>query len=150
MKLAAYVPSLSDELVKIATELTDKSRSKIKTKSFALPEERRYPIHDEQHARSALGFVAMHGSAEEKARVHAAVAKKYPGLEKTAGWAERSPELFKYRLDSINDPKDRSEFRDKVLKNEQYMKEESPELMENIGRPLLEKSAETRDRLSTR
>ena len=87
--LGGSLDAFADEMVKIGAELTVSSRSKIKTKSFALPDERRYPIHDEQHARSALGFVAMHGSAEEKARVHAAVAKKYPGLEKTAGMFSR-------------------------------------------------------------
>ena len=56
--------------------LTKRSRSRIKGSNVALPG-RRYPIHDRAHARSALGFVAMHGTAGEKARVRAAVRRKY-------------------------------------------------------------------------
>jgi hypothetical protein len=65
---------------KIARELTEAARDKIKTKNFAIPEKEKYPIHDEAHARNALARVSQHGSAEEKARVRTAVARKHPGV----------------------------------------------------------------------
>lgn len=77
---SVYAQSFFDELEKISADLTAQARSQIKEKSFAIPEKRKYPIHDEKHARLALAFVQMHGSPEEKSRVHAAVAKKYPGI----------------------------------------------------------------------
>jgi hypothetical protein len=40
-----------------------------------------YPIPDESHGRSALSRVAKHGTSEEKAKVRAAVKKKFPGIE---------------------------------------------------------------------
>ena len=39
-----------------------------------------YPIPDESHARFALAMVAKHGTPAEKARVRAAVHKKYPSI----------------------------------------------------------------------
>lgn len=60
--------------------LTAKSRSKLSEGSFALPG-RRYPIHDIAHARNALARVAQFGSEEEKVKVRAAVARKYPSLK---------------------------------------------------------------------
>lgn len=63
------------------TKLTAKSRRKIKGSNFALPG-RRYPIHDASHARNALSRVSQHGSSSEKARVRAAVKRKYPGIGK--------------------------------------------------------------------
>ena len=40
-----------------------------------------YPIPDKSHARLALAMVAKHGSAAEKAKVRAAVEKKFPGIK---------------------------------------------------------------------
>jgi len=40
-----------------------------------------YPIPDEEHARSALSLVAQHGTAEEKAKVRAAVKRKFPNID---------------------------------------------------------------------
>jgi hypothetical protein len=40
-----------------------------------------YPIPDESHARSALSMVAKHGTSEEKAKVRAAVKKKFPEID---------------------------------------------------------------------
>jgi len=39
-----------------------------------------YPINDEDHARNALARVAQHGTPEEKKKVRAAVARKYPDI----------------------------------------------------------------------
>lgn len=64
--------------------LTTEHRDKLKAKTFAIPKGRKYPIHDEAHARNALARVRQHGTPEERNQVYSAVAKKYPGL------AERS------------------------------------------------------------
>lgn len=65
---------------KMAKVLTTKARKHIAEDNFALPG-RRYPIHDESHARNALARVAQHGSSDEQAKVKAAVYHKYPGLK---------------------------------------------------------------------
>ena len=62
--------------------LTPRGRKRIKRSNFALPRERKYPIHDIAHARNALARVAQYGTASEKRRVRAAVARKYPSLRK--------------------------------------------------------------------
>ena len=40
-----------------------------------------YPIPDEKHARNALAMAAAHASPEKQAKVKAAVAKKFPGIQ---------------------------------------------------------------------
>ena len=64
---------------KEAKVLTTKGRKHIKEENFALPG-RRYPIHDESHARNALARVAQNGTPEEIDKVKAAVHAKYPGI----------------------------------------------------------------------
>jgi len=59
--------------------LSTAERKKLPAKDFALPGDR-YPIHDESHARNALARVAQHGTPEEKAKVRAAVHRKYPNI----------------------------------------------------------------------
>ena len=59
--------------------LTARRRNKLPTKTFALSG-RRYPIHDQAHARNALARVSQHGSAQEKATVRRKVAARYPGI----------------------------------------------------------------------
>lgn len=59
--------------------LTAKSRKKLPSSAFAIPPDK-YPIHDEAHARNALARVAQHGSDEEKAKVRAAVKRRYPNI----------------------------------------------------------------------
>lgn len=58
------------------------NRKKLKKGSFALPDERKYPIPDKAHARNALARVAQHGTKEEQKKVRAAVEKRYPSLKK--------------------------------------------------------------------
>jgi hypothetical protein len=58
------------------------NRKKLKDKDFALPDERKYPIPDESHARNALARVAQHGTDEEQKKVRKAVEKRYPDLKK--------------------------------------------------------------------
>lgn len=64
---------------KEAKVLTTKSRDKISDNNFALPG-RRYPIHDESHARNALARVAQNGTPDEQAKVKSAVHRKYPEI----------------------------------------------------------------------
>ena len=65
-------------------DLSSKQRDQLDKSQFAIPEKApgsgSYPIPDLAHARNALARVSQFGSADEKARVHAAVAKKYPDL----------------------------------------------------------------------
>ncbi len=59
-------------------ELTSQGRDDIKDKNFALPAERKYPIHDLCHAKNAL---ARASGKPEEAQVRAAVYRKYPDLK---------------------------------------------------------------------
>lgn len=58
-----------------------KSRSRMKNSTFAIPEERKYPIPDASHVRNALARVAQNGTPTEKRRVRAAVRKKFPSIK---------------------------------------------------------------------
>jgi hypothetical protein len=60
-------------------KLTTAARNKIKGSNFALPG-RRYPIENRSHAANALARVSQHGTLEEKSKVRAAVARKYPKM----------------------------------------------------------------------
>ena len=57
------------------------NRNKLKDESFAMPDQRKYPIPDIEHARNALARVAQHGTAEEQKKVRTAVEKPYPSLK---------------------------------------------------------------------
>jgi hypothetical protein len=77
--------------------LTYRARKHLKSGSFIFPEERAYPIPDEDHGRNALARVSQHGSPEKKAKVRAAVHRKFPGIkvsgegEKPKHRADRAP-----------------------------------------------------------
>lgn len=60
-------------------KLTAAERKKIPTKDFAGPD-RSYPISDESHARNALARAAQHADPAERARIRAAVHRKYPHI----------------------------------------------------------------------
>ena len=60
--------------------LTARQRRRLPDSSFAIPEDRAYPIHDKAHARNALARVSAHGTPEEKRRVRAAVHRRYPNI----------------------------------------------------------------------
>jgi len=94
--------TMAPNLQKEAKELTQAGRNKVKGSNFVFPDKKKYPIHDEQHARSALGFSKMHGSAEEQAAVRKAVAAKYPHLmnEKEKTSAAKNTALFFDKLAS--------------------------------------------------
>jgi hypothetical protein len=59
-------------------DLTTEGREHISEHNFALPAERKYPIHDLAHARNALARAS--GKPEEE-KVRAAVYSKYPALK---------------------------------------------------------------------
>lgn len=61
-------------------KLSSAARKALPTKSFAEPDKRKYPIENEAHARNALARVAQSGTSAEKAKVKAAVKKKYPSI----------------------------------------------------------------------
>ena len=62
--------------------LSDKDRKKLKDSEFAEPEERKYPIEDESHARNALSRVSANGTPAEQQQVREAVEQQYPDLKK--------------------------------------------------------------------
>ena len=62
------------------SKLSAKQRDKLPAKFFGGPD-RSYPINDLTHARMALAMVAKWGTPAEKARVQAAVKKRYPEIE---------------------------------------------------------------------
>lgn len=65
----------------MSKDLSDgKDRDDLKDSDFALPDERKYPIPDESHARNALARVAQNGTQEEQKTVRRAVEKRYPGI----------------------------------------------------------------------
>lgn len=63
----------------VEAELKAKKRNALPKKSFAVPGERKFPIHDKSHARNALARAS--GTKYEK-QVRAAVHRKYPGIGK--------------------------------------------------------------------
>lgn len=64
-------------------KLTAKRRKALPTAAFAGPD-RSYPIEDKSHARNALARVANKSPAL-KAKVRAAVKRKFPGIGKKSG-----------------------------------------------------------------
>jgi hypothetical protein len=63
-------------------KLSGEKRKSLPAKSFAESEKKKYPIEDKAHARNALSRVAQSGTPAEKAKVKAAVKKKYPSIGK--------------------------------------------------------------------
>ena len=70
--------SMSDDM-ELST-LTAEERDKIPDSDFALPG-RKYPIHDEAHARNALARGAQNESPENLAKIRAAVKRKFPNID---------------------------------------------------------------------
>lgn len=64
-------------------KLSTEARNAIPAKSFAEPDKRKYPIENKAHARNALSRVSQSGTPAEKAKVRAAVKKKFPGIGKS-------------------------------------------------------------------
>jgi hypothetical protein len=85
--VAGFIGLAKGGLVKMdkgGNVLDANARKHIAPHNFALPGGR-YPIHDINHARNALARVSQNGTPEEKAKVKAAVAKKYPSIGKAQG-----------------------------------------------------------------
>lgn len=64
-------------------KLTSKARNSLPKSDFVFKASRRYPINDESHARNALSRVSANGDLLEKAKVRAAVHRKYPWIGKS-------------------------------------------------------------------
>jgi hypothetical protein len=62
-------------------KLTAKGRRAIPTKDFAGPD-RSYPIPNASHGRNALSRVSQFGTSDLKAKVRAAVHRKFPDIGK--------------------------------------------------------------------
>jgi hypothetical protein len=62
------------------SKLTTSERKQLKSSSFAEPGKRAYPIPDKSHARNALARISQFGSPAEKAKVRAAVHRKFPAI----------------------------------------------------------------------
>ncbi len=72
------------KLALMSKDLSDAdNRDELEDGSFALPDQRKYPIPDLAHARNALARVAQNGTAQEQKTVRAAVEKRYPSLKKS-------------------------------------------------------------------
>jgi len=65
-------------------DLTTQQRNSLSDGAFALPEKRKYPVHDLAHARNALARVAQHGTPAEKKQVQDAVHARFPDIGKEA------------------------------------------------------------------
>lgn len=63
-------------------KLDTKERNAISSKEFALPDERKFPIENRSHAQNALARASQSGVPEIKAKVTAAVHRKYPDMGK--------------------------------------------------------------------
>jgi len=83
---------IDEELEAVLSEkdLSADERRDLPDSDFALPgkgegpkgkQAGSYPVPDEKHARSALSLVAQHGTPEEKAKVRAAVKRKFPSID---------------------------------------------------------------------
>lgn len=72
--------STTEVFAKVADSITAGSRGTLDDSDFAVPGTRRYPIHDEVHAASALARVAQFGSEDEKVAVASAVQERFPNL----------------------------------------------------------------------
>jgi hypothetical protein len=65
-------------------KLTAAERDALPSSDFAIPEGRKYPIPDEEHARDALARVEADGTDSEKREVFTAVKTRYPAMNITA------------------------------------------------------------------
>lgn len=61
-------------------KLTAAQRNALPASAFALPVQRKYPIEDASHAANAKSRVSQFGSPREKAKVRAAVGRRYKRL----------------------------------------------------------------------
>ena len=83
--------------------LTTKQREALPDSAFAIPEERKYPIHDKNHARAALARVAEFGTPEEKQRVAKAIKERYPEEETLNSYATAKAGGHKIMMTPLKD-----------------------------------------------
>ena len=69
-------------------KLTTEGRKRLKKGSFVFPGKRSYPIEDLAHARNALARISQFGTSAQKAKVRAAVHRKYPSMAVQKGLTE--------------------------------------------------------------
>lgn len=87
-KIASLIINLT--LVKEAKKLTYRERKRLPDSAFAIvytdpktgKKIRKYPIHDEAHAKNALARVSQFGTPEEREIVRKKVYERYPHLKK--------------------------------------------------------------------
>lgn len=66
-------------------KLTSRQRRRLRKDQFALPSKRKYPIHDKEHAKSALAYAKRKDTEGSYSTVRRRVLKKYPELKKPGG-----------------------------------------------------------------
>jgi hypothetical protein len=76
--ITTSIPEMRLQMAKLSTA----ARKALPTQSFAEPDKRKYPIENEEPAKNALSRVSQAGTTAEKAKVKAAVKKKYPSIGK--------------------------------------------------------------------
>lgn len=74
-------------------KLSTAERKKLPAKDFASGKGH-YPIEDENHARNALSRVSQFGSPSLKAKVRAAVHRKYPNIGKKKATNMKAKEIY--------------------------------------------------------
>lgn len=78
LRLKPSGESIQDEARMKEAKLSSGARNDLPASAFVFPKERRYPIHDESHAKNAL---ARSSGKPEEAKVRAAVYSRYPKLK---------------------------------------------------------------------
>lgn len=56
-------------------------RKKLPTKVFGLPEQRKYPLEDAGHARSALAYAKHDATPAEQTRIRSKVKRLFPSMK---------------------------------------------------------------------
>lgn len=69
------------EYHKVMEKLSPEQRDKLKDSDFVFPDKRSWPIHDEDHAKTALVWATWPQYKDVKKQVVSAVLKKYPQLK---------------------------------------------------------------------
>ena len=115
---------LPEEFLFIEKDLNAAERRALPDKDFALPGKGKgpegkqagsYPIPDKTHARMALAMVAKHGTPEKKAKVRAAVAKKFPGIKQEEADLQKRIDRTNTDIASGTGSKDKATAKEKQL-----------------------------------
>ena len=79
--------------------LTSEKRNNLSTKTFVFPKSRKYPIPDENHGRAALQRASQFGTSDVKAKVRAAVHRKFPGIKQHDETMKMHGGAVRHRMD---------------------------------------------------